>query len=194
MAAKSAAESANRLKSDFLANMSHEIRTPMNGLIGMAHLALDLAEVFGRKPEKLLGFVAALAGDRRQRLGVTLRLVPILDTPLGGMPLPPMVVNAPDVLLADAAELLPDAVSPPRKKASLSGEMVVTSALKGTVSVGRVRSELLEAPSLPAVDVIAGNIELALPEVDAVAGFLPRAVVVDVVPTAPELPGTAGNS
>jgi PAS domain S-box-containing protein len=43
MAAKSAAESANRLKSDFLANMSHEIRTPMNGLIGMADLALDLA-------------------------------------------------------------------------------------------------------------------------------------------------------
>ncbi len=43
MAAKSAAESANRLKSDFLANMSHEIRTPMNGLIGMADLALNLA-------------------------------------------------------------------------------------------------------------------------------------------------------
>ena len=43
MAAKSAAESANRLKSDFLANMSHEIRTPMNGLIGMADLALGLA-------------------------------------------------------------------------------------------------------------------------------------------------------
>lgn len=111
-----------------------------------------------------------------------------------GMPLPPMVVNAPAVLLADAAELLPDAVSAPKKKAGLSGEMVVTSALKGTVSVGRVRSELLEAPSLPTVDVIAGNIESALPEVDAIAGFLPRAVVVDVVPTAPELPGTAGNS
>ena len=43
MAAKGAAESANRLKSDFLANMSHEIRTPMNGLIGMADLALNLA-------------------------------------------------------------------------------------------------------------------------------------------------------
>jgi PAS domain S-box-containing protein len=43
MAAKSAAESANRLKSDFLANMSHEIRTPMNGLIGMADLALNMA-------------------------------------------------------------------------------------------------------------------------------------------------------
>ena len=40
-AAKSAAETANRLKSEFLANMSHEIRTPMNGILGMTELALD---------------------------------------------------------------------------------------------------------------------------------------------------------
>jgi len=41
LAAKEAAESANRAKSEFLANMSHEIRTPMNGIIGMIELALD---------------------------------------------------------------------------------------------------------------------------------------------------------
>ena len=40
VAARDAAESANRAKSEFLANMSHEIRTPMNGVIGMTELAL----------------------------------------------------------------------------------------------------------------------------------------------------------
>jgi signal transduction histidine kinase/DNA-binding response OmpR family regulator len=40
-AARDAALTAVRSKSQFLANMSHEIRTPMNGVIGMTSLLLD---------------------------------------------------------------------------------------------------------------------------------------------------------
>ncbi|MBI4743116.1 MAG: HAMP domain-containing histidine kinase [Betaproteobacteria bacterium] len=43
--ARSAAEEANRMKSDFLANMSHELRTPLNGILGFAELlAADLSD------------------------------------------------------------------------------------------------------------------------------------------------------
>ncbi|MCX8018783.1 MAG: ATP-binding protein, partial [Rhodocyclaceae bacterium] len=38
IAARDAADAANRAKSEFLANMSHEIRTPLNAISGMVHL------------------------------------------------------------------------------------------------------------------------------------------------------------
>src|SRR5712691_2941607 len=41
IAAKEAAEAANRAKSEFLANMSHELRTPLNAIIGFSDMMSD---------------------------------------------------------------------------------------------------------------------------------------------------------
>lgn len=85
-----------------------------------------------------------------------------------GMPLPAMI-EAP-VLLADAAELLPEAVPAPPKKHGLNAEPLLTaSALKGTVRLVRVKSAPLSFEPLPGIDAVAGA-AIALPAIDVMAG------------------------
>lgn len=111
-----------------------------------------------------------------------------------GMPLPPLA-EAPPILLADAATLLPDsgddddgsdskvgartereiptkgtlgAKKPPDAKPTA----VQSAVLTGVVKVAGVRSEALERP-LPGVDVVAGSYDLALPMVDILGGSAP---------------------
>ena len=61
VAAREAAEEANRTKSSFLANMSHEIRTPMNAIIGMTRMAVE-TRLTGKQRNYLGKVVTAAQG------------------------------------------------------------------------------------------------------------------------------------
>ncbi|MHC1792091.1 PAS domain S-box protein [Solidesulfovibrio sp.] len=71
LAAKQAAEAANKSKSEFLANMSHEIRTPLNGILGM----LQLLQATPVNDEQNLYLLQAVRSSRR----LTQLLSDILD-------------------------------------------------------------------------------------------------------------------
>lgn len=74
LAAKDAAEQANRAKSHFLANVSHELRTPMNGILGLSDM-LQLSELPSREKE----FVRLINDSGRQLLVIINDLIDFSD-------------------------------------------------------------------------------------------------------------------
>jgi DNA-binding response OmpR family regulator len=64
--AKTAAEEANRAKSQFLANMSHELRTPMNAILGFSEILQD--QTFGELNRKQARYVDNILTSGRHLL------------------------------------------------------------------------------------------------------------------------------
>ena len=62
---KSAADSANKAKSDFLADMSHEIRTPINAVLGMNEMILHEA-----KDEEILDYATSIKSSGNTLLSI----------------------------------------------------------------------------------------------------------------------------
>ena len=74
IAAKEAAEAANRAKSEFLANMSHELRTPLNAIIGFSGMMSD--RMFGPLSERYLDYANIIGSSGRHLLAI---ITDILD-------------------------------------------------------------------------------------------------------------------
>ncbi len=74
IAAKEAAEAANRAKSEFLANMSHELRTPLNAIIGFSGMMSD--RMFGPLSERYLDYANIIGSSGKHLLAI---ITDILD-------------------------------------------------------------------------------------------------------------------
>lgn len=97
-AAMTAAETANRAKSDFLAAMSHEIRTPLNGVLGMATV---LAARLSDPTEQAMVRVIRDSGEHL--LGVINDILDLAKIEAGRLVLDPRPIRLPDILFRVAA-------------------------------------------------------------------------------------------
>ncbi len=68
IAAKDAAEAANRAKSEFLANMSHELRTPLNAIIGFSTLMRE--GLYGQLNEKYTEYAGMVCDSGTHLLAI----------------------------------------------------------------------------------------------------------------------------
>ena len=91
--AMTAAETANRAKSDFLAAMSHEIRTPLNGVLGMATV---LAARLSDPAEQAM--VGVIRDSGEHLLGVINDILDLAKIEAGHMVLAPGPIRLPDIL------------------------------------------------------------------------------------------------
>ncbi|MBR6273933.1 MAG: response regulator [Lachnospiraceae bacterium] len=90
---KSAADSANKAKSDFLADMSHEIRTPINAVLGMNEMIIRES-----KDENVLDYASNIKKAGDTLLSIINTILDFSKIEDGRMSLVPVEFSVPDLL------------------------------------------------------------------------------------------------
>jgi signal transduction histidine kinase len=96
LAAKQAAETANKLKSEFLANMSHELRTPLNAIIGFSDVMRQ--RLFGPMHERYDEYAGLIFASGQLLLNLISDILDLAKVEAGKVELDPAPVD-----LAEAA-------------------------------------------------------------------------------------------
>ena len=154
IAAKEAAEAANRAKSEFLANMSHELRTPLNAIIGFSGMMSDrmfgplndkygeYANLIGDSGRHLLGIITDildLSKADADRLLLAEERVDIKDiVRLGSKIVEDMARRADVQFITEMQEHLPPVIGDPAKLTQILVNLL-SNAVKFTAAGGRVR-------------------------------------------------------
>lgn len=117
VAAREAAESANRSKSEFLANMSHEIRTPMTAIMGFADL-LDSEGDRQVAPQHRLEYIDTIKRNGEHLLSIINDILDLSKIEAGKMTVE-CIETDPSQLIHDVLSLM--AVKATAKNLQLSG-------------------------------------------------------------------------
>jgi PAS domain S-box-containing protein len=115
-AAREAAESANRAKSDFLSRMSHELRTPLNAVIGFAQmLELDRSQTLTERQRE---YCTHIEQGGRHLLSLVNDILDLARVESGNLKM-----SIERVMVADALEGIRDTLSPLAEKAGIALEV-----------------------------------------------------------------------
>ena len=98
LAAREAAETANRAKTIFLANMSHELRTPLNAIIGFSDLALSV--MTGSDLDNYGGFLGDISESAHHLLRVISDILDVSRVEVGKVVLHDSHLDVGEIILS----------------------------------------------------------------------------------------------